>query len=117
MKTNIALLLLVVLAGCGSSPERKQIEQIAKRNPLDMANEDAKVVVLNKSEKKPHYPKVPTVDANAATYVSGKNSKIYHLRGCDYIGKDSLTGFASWTDAERSGRLPCEFCKPRDGGK
>ena len=119
VKKIIAAFLLLALAGCNSSnPERKKIEEIAKRNPLDMANEDAKTIVLPKSDKNPQYPKVPTQDAKDATFVSGKNSKIYHVRGCEYIGKvDSPIGFASWQDAERSGRLPCEFCKPRESAK
>ena len=119
VKTIIATLILVALAGCtSSSPEHKKIAEIAKRNPLDMANEDAQTIVLPKSDKKPQYPKVPTQDARDAMFVSGKNSKIYHLHGCEYIGKvDSPTGYASWQDAEKSGRLPCEFCKPREGVK
>ncbi len=116
MKTIIYLSVLLVLAGCASSdPERRKLAEIAKRNPLDMANEDAKVVVLKKSDKEIKYPKVPTQDAKVAPFISGKSSKIYHLRNCEYVGKsDSPIGFVSADDAERSGRVPCEFCKPRE---
>jgi hypothetical protein len=109
-------IVCLVLAGCNSSnPDRKKIEDLAKRNPLDMANEDAQTIVIKKEDKKPQYPKVPTISARDAPFISGKNSKIYHVRGCDYLGKlDSPVGFVSWADAERSGRIPCEFCKPRE---
>ncbi|MEI6234712.1 MAG: hypothetical protein WCT04_16780 [Planctomycetota bacterium] len=119
VKKIIAIILLAALAGCKStSPEHKKIEALAKRNPLDMANEDAQLVLLPKSDKKPQYPKVPTVNAKDASFVSGKGSKIYHLRSCEYVGKvDSPIGFGSSDDAERSGRLPCEFCKPRENAK
>ena len=109
------ILIVLALAGCTASPERKSAEAIAKRNPLDMANEDAQVVIVKKVDKPPHYPKVPTQDAKSAPYISVKNSKIYHVRGCDYAGKsDSFVGYATWDDAERSGHIPCEFCKPRE---
>lgn len=119
MKKYLLITLLLVSAGCeSSSPDRKKIEEIAKRNPLDMANEDAKTVVLKQSENKPKYPKVPTVDANVAPIISGKSSKIYHVRSCEYAGKsDSVVGYATWSDAERSGRVPCEFCRPRENAK
>ena len=110
------VIAFLVLSGCASSnPDRKKIEEIAKRNPLDMANEDAQTIVIKKEYKKPQYPKVPTVPARDAALVSGKHSKIYHVRGCEYAGKlDSPVGLASWEDAEKSGRIPCEFCKPRE---
>ncbi len=115
MKQSVLILIVLALAGCASSPERQSAEAIAKRNPLDMANEDAKVVVVKRVDKSPQYPKVPTQDAKSAPYISVKNSKIYHVRGCDYAGKsDSFVGYATWDDAERSGHIPCEFCKPRE---
>lgn len=114
MKQCFLILIVLALAGC-ASPERRSAEAVAKRNPLDMANEDAKVVVVKKVDKPPQYPKVPTQDAKSAPFVSGKNSKVYHVRGCEYAGKsDSTVGYAAWDDAERSGRIPCEFCKPRE---
>ena len=119
VKKLIWMSMILTLSGCaGSNPERDKINAIAKRNPLDMANEDAKVVVLKKADEKPKYPKVPTQDARTAPFISGKSSKIYHVRGCEYAGKlDAVSGFASCDDAERSGRVPCEFCKPRENAK
>ena len=114
MRKCLLILIVLSLAAC-KSPEQRSAEAVAKRNPLDMANEDAQVVVIKKVDKKPQYPKVPTQDANTAPFVSGKNSKVYHVRGCEYAGKlESPVGFATWDDAERSGRIPCQFCKPHD---
>jgi hypothetical protein len=107
--------LLGVIAGCSSNSERKQAEAIAKRNPLDMAGEDSKTIVITKEQKKPRYEKVPQLSAREAPYIAGKHSRIYHARNCQYAGTlDSPVGFASWEDAERSGHIPCEFCKPRE---
>lgn len=107
-----------MLSGCegSASPDRKQIEAIAKRNPLDMADEDSKTVVVgNKNARPPKPAKVQKIDAREAQYVAGKNSKIYHCRNCEYAGKlDSPVGFMSVEDAERSGHIPCEFCRPRE---
>ena len=105
--------LLGLLPACTSDSNRKQVEQITKANPLDMANEDAKTVVIQKEQKKPQYPKVPTIDARTAPFVSGKNTRIFHVRGCEYAKSiDSPIGFASAGEAQRSGRIPCEFCHP-----
>ncbi len=114
MKTCVIVFLLL-LCGCEkSNPDRKKIEEVAKRNPLDMANEDAQTIVLKKEQKKPQYPKVATLEAKDAPYVAGKSSRIYHVRNCEYAGKiNTLVGFASVGDAERSGHIPCEFCNPR----
>jgi len=108
--------MLVVLSGCENSPERKQAEVIAKRNPLDMSQEDAKTIVVGgKKAKPPKPPKVPTVDARGAPFISAKNGKVYHCRSCEMAGKlDSPVGFSTSEDAEKSGRIPCEFCKPRE---
>ena len=117
MKHRLVILaLLLSLGGCDSSPQRKQAEALAKRNPLDMADEDAKTIEINaKKVKPPKAPKVQTVDAGDAQFIAGKRSKIYHCRTCEYAGKlDAPVGFLSCDDAERSGRIPCEFCKPRE---
>ena len=117
MKKYILIaIVFVCLAGCeNSNPDRKKIEEVAKRNPLDMANEDSKTIVLKSEKQKPKYPKVPTSNPKTAPYVCAKNSKVYHVRGCEYAGKmDSPVGYESWQDAERAGRMPCEFCKPRE---
>jgi hypothetical protein len=107
---------MVLLAGCAqSNPDRKKLEEVAKRNPLDMRNEDEQLIVIKKEQKKPQYPKVPTVDAKDALFVCGKHARIYHVRGCEYCGKlDSPVGYQAWQDAERAGHIPCEFCKPRE---
>lgn len=107
---------LAILAGCESSPQRKQAEAIAKRNPLDMAGEDSKTIVVGgKKAKPPKPPKVPTADAREAPFVSAKNGKVYHCRNCEVAGKlDSPVGYITSDDAERAGKMPCEFCKPRE---
>ncbi|HLX59906.1 MAG TPA: hypothetical protein VKX17_01370 [Planctomycetota bacterium] len=113
---KITVIAMLLLAGCTQdNPDRKKLEEIAKRNPLDMADEPQQTVVIKKEQKKPQYPKVPTIDAKDAPFVSGKHSKVYHVRGCEYCGKlESPVGYDNWQDAERSGRIPCEFCKPHD---
>ena len=39
-------------------------------------------------------------------------------RQCEYAGKlESPVGFASCDDAERAGKIACDFCKPRESGR
>jgi hypothetical protein len=58
---------------------------------------------------------VKTLDARTAPFVSGKRNRVYHTRECRYAADvNSPVGFASALDAESTGRLPCEFCLPRN---
>ncbi|MGD0089509.1 MAG: hypothetical protein ABSE73_06270 [Planctomycetota bacterium] len=61
---------------------------------------------------------VQAVDPQSAPLVSGKRSKVYHLRDCTYAAsiKDPV-GFESVLEAEASGRIPCEFCRPSASNK
>lgn len=118
--TRLILTLSIVLAltGCETSPERQQAETIAKRNSIEHANNDAVTIKMDPKKVKPPKPqKVQKIDSREAQYFAGKKSKIYHCRGCQYVGKlDSPVGFSSCEDAERAGHIACEFCKPRENG-
>ena len=108
-----ALLLLLLSTACTSNPHRQQLEEVVKTNPLDMADQDAKTIVLDKKEKKQQLTKVPTIDARDAPFVAGKHSRIFHLHSCEYAHDlDSPIGFPSIAEAQRSGRVPCQFCHP-----
>jgi len=53
------------------------------------------------------------MDARIAPLVGGKQSRVYHTRDCPYATSlESPVGYASVLDAERAGRIACEFCYP-----
>jgi hypothetical protein len=59
-------------------------------------------------------PKPRTMDAKKAPVLAGKDSKVYHLRSCQFAAELSRPqGYSSYLEAERGGRIPCQFCNPR----
>lgn len=59
---------------------------------------------------------VKTIDPHSAPFVSGKKNRVYHTRHCQYAANlDSPAGFSTSHDAERSGKMPCQFCAPQSG--
>ncbi|MCW8131371.1 MAG: hypothetical protein KIS92_13565 [Planctomycetota bacterium] len=52
-----------------------------------------------------------------APLVSGKNTRVYHTRECQYardIPDADLLGYDNPDRAERTGRFPCAVCHPRE---
>lgn len=55
--------------------------------------------------------------ADKAPLVSGKNTMVYHTRECRYardIPDKELLGYDNPDKAERTGRIPCASCHPRE---
>lgn len=62
-------------------------------------------------------PRMPAnpVSAGAASYVSSRNSDIFHKAGCKGAAKISprnLVGYATRDEAIRAGKKPCSECRP-----
>lgn len=56
---------------------------------------------------------ISTAPAERAPVVSGKTTRVYHLRECQFardIHDKELLGFATTGEAAASGRIPCVFC-------
>jgi hypothetical protein len=59
-------------------------------------------------------PKPRTMSAREAPFLAGKESKVYHLRRCQFAGElEHPVGYASFLEAEHAGKIPCQFCSPR----
>ena len=58
---------------------------------------------------------ISTAPLDQAPIVSGKNTKVYHLRACRYardIPDKELLGFASRAEAAGTRRFGCAHCRP-----
>lgn len=65
----------------------------------------------------PAAPTVVTAPPEKALLLSGKNTRVYHFVSCAYvrdIPEPEQVGLASPEDAEKSGRIPCAVCRPRE---
>ena len=59
-------------------------------------------------------PQIETINARTAPLIAAKQGRVYHMRDCPYASAlENPVGFATVRDAERTGRIPCEFCKPQ----
>ena len=57
--------------------------------------------------------KPKAADPASAPFVAGKRNRVFHTRGCPYAADlEAPVGYETLRDAEASGRLPCEFCRP-----
>lgn len=67
--------------------------------------------------RKPKPETVSKLPAEKAPLASGKFTMVYHTRDCRYareISDKELIGYDNPDQAERSGRIPCAVCHPRE---
>jgi hypothetical protein len=66
---------------------------------------------------RPAAPPVAETPPEKALLLSGKNTRVFHFVSCAYvrdIPEPELIGLATPEDAEKSGRIPCAVCRPRE---
>jgi len=64
----------------------------------------------------PRAPTVETVPADKALILTGTQTRVYHFCTCPYakdIPVREQVGYESPDLAERAGKMPCTYCKPR----
>lgn len=105
-----AVLLLEGYAQLMTVPPNVKYVEYFKKYQYEAMEKEAGLWGLEGEEEKPVSSKVPAV-----SYIGNKNSKKFHLPGCQWAEKIALGNrvyFKSRDDAIKASYEPCKVCKP-----